>query len=214
MARRRWSTRGLPGKGAIRRRRECLLCAQRFTTFERIEETPLFVVKRDGTRQPFERSKLLAGLVRACTKRPVSIEQIERAAATIEAGLRNGVRDEVPSQAIGDEALAVLRDLDRSHTSASPRSTAISRTSRSSSRSWPGWRSRGRTRVKRRTPVRLSNTDEDDGQEETRMATTENPAETRVLEGTGGRLRSAWHRYFTHEGVDPYDAVEWENRTR
>jgi transcriptional repressor NrdR len=100
------------GKGAIRRRRECLLCQQRFTTFERIEETPLFVVKRDGTRQPFERSKLLAGLVRACTKRPVSIEQIERTAATIEAGLRNGIREEVSSQDIGDEALAVLHDLD------------------------------------------------------------------------------------------------------
>jgi transcriptional repressor NrdR len=103
----------MAGEGAIRRRRECLLCSQRFTTFERIEETPLFVIKRDGSRQPFERPKLLAGLVRACTKRPVSLEQIERAAATIEAGLRNGVRDEVPSEAIGDEALAVLRDLDR-----------------------------------------------------------------------------------------------------
>jgi transcriptional repressor NrdR len=101
------------GHGAIRRRRECLLCQQRFTTFERIEETPLFVVKRDGVRQPFERSKLLAGLVRACTKRPVGLEEIERAAVTIEARLRNGVRDEVPSSVIGDEALAVLRDLDR-----------------------------------------------------------------------------------------------------
>jgi transcriptional repressor NrdR len=101
------------GQGAIRRRRECLLCEQRFTTFERVEETPLFVVKRDGARQPFDRAKLLAGLVRACTKRPVSIEEIERAGAAIEAGLRNGIGDEVPSAAIGDEALAVLRDLDR-----------------------------------------------------------------------------------------------------
>ena len=101
------------GKGAIRRRRECLLCAQRFTTFERIEETPLFVVKRDGSRQPFDRAKLLAGLVRACTKRPVSLEEIERAATAIEAGLRNGVGDEIGSAQIGDEALAVLRDLDR-----------------------------------------------------------------------------------------------------
>src|SRR3954463_11039586 len=88
------------GKGAIRRRRECLLCAQRFTTFERIEETPLFVIKRDGTRQPFERAKLMAGLVRACTKRPVSLPEIERTVATIESGLRNGIRDEVPSEAI------------------------------------------------------------------------------------------------------------------
>ena len=101
------------GKGAIRRRRECLLCSQRFTTFERIEETPLFVVKRDGSRQPFDRSKLMAGLVRACTKRPVSLEQIERAVGVIESRLRNGIREEVESQAIGEEALAVLRDLDR-----------------------------------------------------------------------------------------------------
>ena len=90
------------GKGTIRRRRECLLCAQRFTTFERTEESPLFVVKRDGSRQPFDRGKLMAGLVRACTKRPLSLEQIEGAAATVEARLRNGIREEVPSQAIGD----------------------------------------------------------------------------------------------------------------
>jgi transcriptional repressor NrdR len=101
------------GKGAIRRRRECLLCSQRFTTFERIEESPLFVVKRDGSRQPFDRSKLMAGLVRACTKRPVSLEQIERAVGMIEARLRNGIREEVDAPAIGEEALAVLRDLDR-----------------------------------------------------------------------------------------------------
>ena len=101
------------GRGAIRRRRECLLCAQRFTTFERVEETPLYVVKRDGSRQPFDRAKLLAGLTRACVKRPVSLEQIERAAVTIEVGLRNGVRDEVEASRIGDEALTVLRDLDR-----------------------------------------------------------------------------------------------------
>src|SRR5436305_13307396 len=101
------------GKGAIRRRRECLLCQQRFTTFERTEESPLFVIKRDGSRQPFDRAKLMAGLVRACTKRPISLEQLERAATTIESGLRNGVRDAVPSHAIGDEALAGLHDLDR-----------------------------------------------------------------------------------------------------
>ncbi len=101
------------GKGAVRRRRECLLCAQRFTTFERIEETPLFVIKKDGSRQPFDRAKLMAGLVRACTKRPVSAAELERAAAAIEYGLRNGVREEVPTQAIGDEALVVLHELDR-----------------------------------------------------------------------------------------------------
>ena len=101
------------GAGTIRRRRECLVCQQRFTTFERMEETPLHVVKRDGSRQPFDRTKLLAGLTRACVKRPVPLEQIEHAAVTIEAGLRNGVRDEVDSTAIGEQALRVLRDLDR-----------------------------------------------------------------------------------------------------
>ncbi len=101
------------GKGAIRRRRECLICSQRFTTFERVEQTPLHVVKRDGSRQPFDRTKLLAGLTRACVKRPVSLEQIERAAVTIEAGLRNGVGDEIEAARIGEEALRVLRDLDR-----------------------------------------------------------------------------------------------------
>jgi transcriptional repressor NrdR len=101
------------GRGAIRRRRECLVCSQRFTTFERVEETPLYVVKRDGSRQPFDRGKLLAGLARACVKRPVPMEQVERAAVTIEAGLRNGVRDEVDARRIGEEALKVLRELDR-----------------------------------------------------------------------------------------------------
>jgi transcriptional repressor NrdR len=101
------------GRGTIRRRRECLVCSQRFTTFERTEEASLFVVKRDGARQPFDRRKLMDGLVRACVKRPVALEQIERAAVTIEARLRNGVRDEVASSEIGDEALAELRELDR-----------------------------------------------------------------------------------------------------
>ncbi len=101
------------GKGAIRRRRECLICSQRFTTFERVEQSPLHVVKRDGARQPFDRAKLLAGLTRACVKRPVSLEQIESAAVTIEAGLRNGVGDEIEASEIGEEALRVLRDLDR-----------------------------------------------------------------------------------------------------
>jgi transcriptional repressor NrdR len=89
------------GKGAIRRRRECLLCGQRMTTFERVEQAALHVVKRDGTRQPFDRSKLMAGLTRACVKRPVPLAQIEQAAVRIEA------------RKIGEQALRVLRDLDR-----------------------------------------------------------------------------------------------------
>ena len=71
---------------AVRRRRECLECRARFTTFERVEQAPLFVVKRDGSRQPFDRGKLLRGLERACVKRPVPLEQVEGLAIEVEAG--------------------------------------------------------------------------------------------------------------------------------
>jgi transcriptional repressor NrdR len=101
------------GPATVRRRRECLICGQRFTTFERMEEAPLYVVKRDGSREPFDRAKLLAGLRRACVKRPVSTESVERAAAEVETRLRNGVRDEVASSQIGEESLTALRALDR-----------------------------------------------------------------------------------------------------
>src|SRR4029079_17732472 len=92
------------GKGAIRRRRECLLCGQRMTTFERVEHAPLHVVKRDGTRQPFDSQKLLAGLVRACVKRPIPLAEIERAAVRIQAQIRNGGRDEGAAPATSDKA--------------------------------------------------------------------------------------------------------------
>src|SRR5690348_7680866 len=77
------------GRSAIRRRRECLSCLDRFTTFERVEEAPLWVVKRDGMRQPFERAKLLRGLERACAKRPVPLESIEAVASFVEVELRS-----------------------------------------------------------------------------------------------------------------------------
>jgi transcriptional repressor NrdR len=97
---------------AIRRRRECLDCHARFTTFERLEQSALWVVKRDGSRQPFERSKLLRGLERACVKRPVALEEIERIVAAVEAGFRSDGLSEVPSEAIGEAALLHLRELD------------------------------------------------------------------------------------------------------
>ena len=97
---------------AIRRRRECLVCHHRFTTFERIEQSPLWVVKRDGSRQPFERSKLLRGLERACVKRPVALDVVESVVAAVEAGFRSDGLTEVPSEAIGEAALRHLRDLD------------------------------------------------------------------------------------------------------
>jgi transcriptional repressor NrdR len=97
---------------AIRRRRECLECQARFTTFERLEQSPLWVVKRDGSRQPFDRSKLLRGLERACVKRPVALDAVERIVAAVEAGFRGEGLTEVPSGAIGEAALLHLRELD------------------------------------------------------------------------------------------------------
>jgi transcriptional repressor NrdR len=96
---------------AIRRRRECLDCHARFTTFERFEQSVLWVVKRDGGRQPFDRAKLLRGLERACVKRPVALESIERIVAAVEAGFRSD-GGEIPSRAIGEAALRHLRALD------------------------------------------------------------------------------------------------------
>jgi transcriptional repressor NrdR len=97
---------------AIRRRRECLECHARFTTFERLEQSTLWVLKRDGGRQPFDRSKLLRGLERACVKRPVALDQIERIVAAVEAGFRSDGLTQVPSEAIGEAALLHLRELD------------------------------------------------------------------------------------------------------
>jgi transcriptional repressor NrdR len=97
---------------AIRRRRACVECGMRFTTFERVEEAPLWVLKRDGSRQPFSRAKLLRGLERACAKRPIPLDQVEATAAAVEAELRAGPVREVPSESIGEAALRRLRDLD------------------------------------------------------------------------------------------------------
>jgi transcriptional repressor NrdR len=97
---------------AIRRRRECLDCHARFTTFERLEQSTLWVVKRDGSRQPFDRTKLLRGLERACVKRAVALDAVERIVAAVEAGFRSEGLSEVPSEAIGEAALLHLRELD------------------------------------------------------------------------------------------------------
>jgi len=97
---------------AVRRRRECVSCQARLTTFERVEQIPLWVVKRDGGRQPFERAKLLRGLASACVKRPVDPAVIEEAAAAIERELRSAPEREVESERIGEAALRHLRTLD------------------------------------------------------------------------------------------------------
>ena len=96
----------------IRRRRECLECLKRFTTYEVIERMPLVVIKRDGSRQSFDTVKIINGLVRACEKRPVTMAQIEGLADDIEQELRGRLESEVNSEAIGEMVMTRLKDLD------------------------------------------------------------------------------------------------------
>lgn len=97
---------------SIRRRRECEKCGFRFTTFERMEEVPLIVVKKDGVRQEFSREKLTRGLIRACEKRPVSLETIESLAHDVEKELRNQGSSEVSSNDIGELVMERLSKVD------------------------------------------------------------------------------------------------------
>lgn len=97
---------------SIRRRRECTSCKRRFTTYERLEETPLLVVKKGGSREQFNRGKLLNGISRACEKRPVSIDTIEDMVAEIEKRLRDEYDREVNSQIIGEKVMDKLQDID------------------------------------------------------------------------------------------------------
>ena len=106
-------SRDLDEPAAIRRRRECAACGARFTTYERIEAARLVVIKRDGLRQEFDRAKLVSGLRKALTRRPVPEDAAERAADEIEAELRASGSGEVPSSRIGELAQAKLRDLDQ-----------------------------------------------------------------------------------------------------
>ena len=98
---------------AIRRRRECLKCGQRFTTYERREDVPLMVVKKDGRREPFDRAKLLRGLVVATAKRNVTGRELESLIDDIESELHNSFRYELPARQLGDMVLRRLRDLDK-----------------------------------------------------------------------------------------------------
>ncbi|RYG74881.1 transcriptional regulator NrdR [Lentibacillus lipolyticus] len=97
---------------SIRRRRECEQCGFRFTTFERIEEVPLIVVKKDGTRQEYSREKLIRGLIKACEKRPVPLESIEQVALEVEKALRNEGVSEVESNEIGEMVMEQLSTID------------------------------------------------------------------------------------------------------
>lgn len=97
---------------SIRRRRECANCGRRFTTFETIEIVPFLVIKRDGTRQLYEREKLKNGIIRACEKRPISMAQIDRVVDNIEKSLYNSLESEVTSGSIGDLVMQELKILD------------------------------------------------------------------------------------------------------
>ena len=96
----------------IRRRRECISCTKRFTTYEIIESVPIVVVKKDKSRQAFDRVKLFNGMLRACEKRPVSIEQLDKVVSEIEADLQNSLDREVTSVHIGELVMDKLKELD------------------------------------------------------------------------------------------------------
>lgn len=97
---------------SIRRRRECLGCQRRFTTYETIERLPLIVVKRDGSRQTFDRNKLVNSMLKSCEKRTVGLDQLESIADDIEQSLRNSLEREITTKAIGDMVMDHLREVD------------------------------------------------------------------------------------------------------
>ncbi len=96
----------------IRRRRECLKCGKRFTTYEMIESLPIIVIKKDGSRETFDRQKLLTGMLRACEKRPVSIETLDKAISDIETVIQNSLDREVSSVKIGELVMEKLKEID------------------------------------------------------------------------------------------------------
>ena len=97
---------------SIRRRRECLSCEKRFTTYETIESLPMVVIKKDGSRQTFDRSKVLNGMIRACEKRPVPLAELERLTDEIEQTLQNSLEREVSTEAIGEQVMEKLKTVD------------------------------------------------------------------------------------------------------
>lgn len=96
----------------IRRRRECINCKQRITTYEKIEEIPIIIVKKDGNRESYNRMKVLNGIIRACEKRPVSMEQMERLIDQIEIRMHSSMEKEIHSELIGELVMSGLKDLD------------------------------------------------------------------------------------------------------
>ena len=98
---------------SIRRRRECLSCGKRFTTYETVESLPMVVVKKDGSRQSFDRQKVLGGMIRACEKRPVPLAELEKIAEEIEQDLQNSMEREVSTEDIGEKVMDRLRTVDQ-----------------------------------------------------------------------------------------------------
>ena len=105
-------SRSTAEESAVRRRRECLKCGKRFTTYEYVEEVSLMVVKKDGGREPFDRKKILSGIIRACEKRPVSMETMEAAVTQVERAVAKKSDREVPSSRIGELVMEKLKSLD------------------------------------------------------------------------------------------------------
>ena len=105
-------SRSTDENNSIRRRRECLNCGRRFTTYESIEMTPVLVVKNDGSRQSFDINKIKNGLIKACEKRPISLSQIEKMASDIEKDIQNNFGQEIPSAKIGELVMDKLKEVD------------------------------------------------------------------------------------------------------
>jgi transcriptional repressor NrdR len=116
---------------SIRRRRECLECGRRFTSYERIDEIPYMVVKKDGKREIFERNKIMAGLLRACEKRPISAPQLEAIVDAVEKNVQETTDREVPTSDIGKIIMQRLKSLDKLPTFVLPRFTSNLKTFRS-----------------------------------------------------------------------------------
>lgn len=98
---------------AIRRRRECIECGKRFTTYEKVEEIPLIVVKKSGNREPFNRNKILNGIIRSCEKRPVALGDIEKIVDEIEKQLYNSMEKEITTEAVGELVMEHLKKIDQ-----------------------------------------------------------------------------------------------------
>ena len=98
---------------SIRRRRECLSCGKRFTTYETVESLPMVVTKKDGSRQSFDKQKVLGGMIRACEKRPVPLAELEKIADEIEQDLQNSMDREISTESIGERVMEKLRAVDQ-----------------------------------------------------------------------------------------------------